>query len=35
MSSEEYENYLEDYRTYYDKLRDAVKYKLPKLTGGM
>ena len=34
MSSEEYENYLDEYRHYHEKLKDAVKHKLPKLTGG-
>ena len=34
MSSEEYENCLDEYRHYHEKLKDAVKHKLPKLTGG-
>jgi len=33
MSSEEYENCLDEFRTYYDQLKSVVKNKLPKLTG--
>lgn len=33
MSSEEYENHLDEFRVYHDKLRDVVSNKLPKLTG--
>ena len=34
MSSEKYETYLDEYRVYHDKLKDVVKNKLPRLTGG-